>query len=319
MHKHLITDDRLVIARLWKREFSKSGIARIVGVHHTTICREIKRNSENEIYRASIAKEKIIQRRYDAKYPSRKIENDPELKSIIHDHLHLHYSPEQIEGRFKCVSHMTIYNYVYHSFPRGKVYLRRKGKKRRIYGTKRAKKALQEAKNVRIDQRPICIEDRERIVDFEGDTVILGGRKQRLFTLVDRKSGYLLMSKLVPDIRGIADLVREKTKNFSKRYIIKSITFDNGTEFSLHKDIKRETGADIFFAYPYHSWERGMNENTNGLIREFFPKDMHGDKVSLSFIKRVQYLLNHRPRKRLNYLTPYEFFVLKKEPVHFKV
>ena len=87
----------------------------------------------------------------------------------------------------------------------------------------------------------------------------------------------------------------------------------------LHWRLQKEAGVDIFFTYPYHSWERGTNENTNGLIREFFPKGMHGDRVSLSSIKRVQYLLNHRSRKRLNYLTLYEVFVLKKEPVHFKV
>lgn len=319
MHKHLTMDDRLVIARLLKQDFTRSDIARVIGVHHTTISRELQRNSTQENYSAAVAQRKTQKRRIVAKYPSRKIENNPALKRIVHERLVRRHSPDQIYGATGCVSHTTIYAYLYRSFERGVVYLRRQGKKRRVYGTKRAQQALQEAKKRRIDQRPSCIETRARLGDFEGDPVLLGGRKQRLYTLVDRKSGYLLMDKLVPDVSGLADLVYEKTKNFSRKHCMRSITCDNGTEFSLHKMITQDTGIDVFFAYPYHSWERGTNENTNGLIRQFFPKSMHGDRVTVASIKRVQHLLNHRPRKRLGYLTPHEVFVLKKEPVHFKV
>ncbi len=230
IHTHLTMDDRLVIARLRKRDFSHSEIARILGVHHTTVGRELKRNTENGIYSAAVAQKKVRQRRFVAKYPSRKIENDPDLKKLVHQRLALRHSPEQIHGSELCVSHTTIYMYLYRTFPRGVVYLRRQGKKRRIYGTKRVKQAIQESKKVRIDQRPLYTENRQRLGDFEGDTVVLGGRKQRLLTLVDRRSGYLLMDKLVPDACGLADLVYEKTKNFSKRHSMRSITFDNGTE-----------------------------------------------------------------------------------------
>ena len=149
--------------------------------------------------------------------------------------------------------------------------------------------------------------------DFEGDTVILGGRRQRLYTLVDRKSGYLIVRKLVPDnLNGLSDLVLSETLKVKNK--IKTITFDNGSEFAQHKNIEQKSNIKVYFAYPYHSWERGTNENTNGLIRQFFPKKKQGATISVSDISRVQSLINHRPRKRLNWLTPYQVFVEKMDP-----
>ena len=292
MHSHLTIDDRLVIARLHNKDVSCRAIAKILGVHHTTVSRELRRNVQHGTYRAAVAQRCTAARRTAAKAAARKIENDPWLQKVVHAGLRKTLSPEQVSGRLNlqgiAVSHTTIYRYLYRSYPRGRVYLRRKGKKRRIYGTKRAKQALQEAKKVRIDQRPQWIEQRQRLGDFEGDTVILGGRKQRLYTLVDRKSGYLLMAKLVPHgSYGLSDLVRKETKKYARRHTIKSITYDNGSEFTQHRCISRDTGIPIYFAYPYHSWERGTNENTNGLIREFFPKDRHGDTISVYGIRKL--------------------------------
>lgn len=321
MYKQLTMNDRIVIARLLKQFHTYVEIAKVVGVHPATISREIKRNSIRKKYKAIHAKEKTIQRRCDAKYASRIIENDILLQKRIRYFLSQYYSPEQISGRLIheniLISHTTIYAYIIRTYPKGSMYLRHP-KRRRIYGTKRVKQSIQEAKKVRIDKRPLCIENRTRLGDFEGDTVILGGRKQRLYTLVDRKSGYLLMTKLVPDVYGVSDLIHKDTKKLSKKYDIKSITYDNGSEFSLHKMIARDTDISIYFAYPYHSWERGSNENTNGLIRQFFPKRMMGDTISEYAIRKVQDNLNHRPRKRLGYLTPHEVYILKKN-VHLKV
>ena len=315
MYKQLTMNDRIVIARLLKQSYTYSKIAKIIGVHPSTISREIKRNSIRKRYKASYAKNKLKQRRYSAKYTNRIIENDIVLQKRIKYFLSQYYSPEQISGRLKYenifISHTTIYAYIVRTYPKGKMYLRHP-QRRRIYGTKRVKQRLQEVKKVRIDKRPKCIENRTRLGDFEGDTVILGGRKQRLYTLVDRKSGYLLMTKLVPNIYGVSDLIYKDTKKLFKKYDIKSITYDNGSEFSLHKLITRDTNIPIYFAYPYHSWERGSNENTNGLIRQFFPKRMMGDTISEYAIRKVQDNLNHRPRKRLGYLTPHEVYVLKK-------
>lgn len=323
MHKHLTTNDRVVIARLHKSGHSQSAIAQIVNVHRSTINRELKRNTNKGVYRAAVAKNKTRQRRCDAKKSTRIIENSLTLECEIKKRIHLYHSPEQISGRLKrkgiCISHTTIYAYLYRSYPRARVYLRHP-KKRRLYGTKRAKQQQQEEKKVRIDQRASLIENRERLGDFEGDTMILGGRKQRLYTLVDRRSGYAMIRKLMPTrTHGLADLIYEKTKHLARRHSIHSITYDNGSEFSLHEMIKKTTGATVYFAYPYHSWERGTNENTNGLIRQFFPKKLHGDRVDACTISKVQHLLNHRPRKRLDYLTPYEVFVLNKDLLHLKV
>lgn len=312
--------ERIVIARLKKREFSQRRISEILGVHASTISRELKRNGHKGVYKAFMAKEKARERRFQAKYVSRKVEHSRRLQKLIAYYRKKYYSPEQIAGRLKLrgiyVSHPTIYRYLYRTHGRDGTYLRHQ-KKRRVYGTKRAKQTLQEAKKKRIDQRPTHIDTRKHLGDFEGDTIVLGGRKQRLLTLVDRKSGFLLMKKLVPRIKGVSDLVHEETKKFSNMYPLKSLTFDNGTEFSLHKMIENDV-CPVYFAYPYHSWERGTSENTNGLVRQFFPKKMSGDSITGKAVSSVQDLLNHRPRKRLHYLTPFEVFVLKMKPVHFR-
>ena len=324
MYTHINNKDRVLIVFLLKKNYSYRKISSELGVNVSTVSREIKRNSENGIYSVVRARKKVKERRLKSKEKYRIIENNKKLKRYNLKYLKRYYSPEQISGILKLekninISHKTIYSFLKRSFPKSKYYLRHPNR-RRNYGTKRCKKALKESNLRRIDTRDRIIENRERLGDFEGDTVVLGGRKQRLLTLVDRKSGYLIVKKLVPNkIFSLSDLVVEETLKFKRK--IKTVTFDNGSEFAQHKLIEKKSNIKIYFAYPYHSWERGTNENTNGLIRQFFPKGMSGDKISASDIKKVEYLLNHRPRKRLNYLTPYQVFVEKKDPskvLHFK-
>jgi len=139
--------------------------------------------------------------------------------------------------------------------------------------------------------------------------------KEVLYTLVDRKSKFTFITYLS---NGYADLVNKATvkiwKKLKKKNLIKSITFDNGSEFSKHDLITLDTRLPIYFCFPYHSWEKGTNENTNGLIRQYYPKKKIHDKIKPSDIKKIQDKLNHRPRKSLNFLTPYEVFIKGKKP-----
>jgi transposase, IS30 family len=208
------------------------------------------------------------------------------------------------------VCHETIYQYIYNQKPDLKKYLRcRKGKYRRRYGTRIREKQREEAKKVRIDKRSEIVNNRLRLGDWEGDTVIGHDNSGSLVTYVDRRSGYTMIDYVR---RATADrikhqaIARFKKLPKQKRY---TITYDNGSEFSAYEWIERLTGALVYFAYPYHSWERGTNENTNGLIRQFFPKRSSFIDITKQDTGRVERLLNTRPRKRLNYLTPYEVFL----------
>lgn len=184
-----------------------------------------------------------------------------------------------------------------------------KGKYRRRGGTKKRGKIREESKKKRIDTRPEIVETRQRLGDFEGDTIVGKGGRGRLLTHVDRKSGYLLADKLE---KGLAQNTRKRTvERFSGLPKAKkcTITYDNGIEFSEYELIERETKMSVYHAYPYHSWERGTNENTNGLLRQFYPKKSSFSEVTQEKLDKVVNLINHRPRKRLGYLTPHEVFM----------
>lgn len=314
-YTHFTQKKRILLSALEKRGFKQKEIARELGVHQTTISRELKRNTKpNKKYHAGEAKRMAQQRRKEANQKLKRIENDPRLKKYIIKKLQKYWSPEQISGRSKTkhnviVCHETIYQFIYNERPDLKKYLRcKKGKYRRRYGTKISKKQRDEARKTRIDKRPEIIDKRERLGDFEGDTVVGKRGTGSLVTHVDRRSGYTMINH-VPN--ATAKLINEKTiKRFNSLPKQKkhSITFDNGTEFSEFEIIGKQTKMDIYFAYPYHSWERGTNENTNGLIRQFFPKKSSFEHISDKDTKRVELLLNTRPRKRLNYLTPVEVY-----------
>ena len=247
----------------------------------------------------------------------RKIESYPWLEEEIEEKLKLYWSPEQIAGRLRrelgrtIICHETIYQYLYHQRRDLKKYLRcQKGKYRRRYGTKIRERRRRKEEIRRIDQRPKVVEKRGRIGDWEGDTVVGkgGSKKGAILTYVDRKSGQLLADKLE---RATAEEVREKTINrFRKVPKEKRLTFtyDNGTENADYELIERELRITAYFAHPYHSWERGTNENTNGLLRQFFPKKESLEDISQNKVTRAVKLINNRPRKRLNYLTPQEVF-----------
>jgi transposase, IS30 family len=313
-HHTQITDkERGEISVLGRTGMLQKDIAAFLGKHPSSISRELKRNKNSGKYHAGKAKIKLKKRRKKAKCKSRKITGSLRRKVIYR--LKKFWSPEQIAGRLQkdageqVICHETIYQFIYEYRPDLKKYLRcQKGKYKRRYGSKQKEKEREEAKLRRIDTRPAIVEERARIGDWEGDTVVGEQHKNGLLTHVDRKSGFLLADK-INSWKG--EHVREITvSRFSKlpKDKRRTCTYDNGVEFSQHELIGRLTMMAIFFAYPYRSWERATNENTNGLLRQFFPKKTSLAKITQEDIEKVVKLINNRPRKRLDYLSPSEVF-----------
>lgn len=326
-YTQITRDERVVISDLWIKGKSYYFIANWMNRKYDTIRDEIERNGEVNkfgkiIYSSQKAHKKYLSKRKESKKDSRIIENNFEVeKAIVELITTKQLSPDEIAGRYKTVSHQTIYNWIYRMTDyklKKKIVsnLRRKGKKYRKASKLNSFDSITAPKTM-IDQRPEVINTRGRLGDFEGDTVLLNGL-ERLYTLVDRKSGYLFVRHI---FNGHAQTIYEETLKIceNNRSKIETITYDNGVEFSYHDLITLDTGIVIYFCFPYHSWERGTNENTNGLLRQYFPKKAVHGKITESNIKRIQNKLNNRPRKRLNYLTPHEVFVLKMKPENFQV
>lgn len=286
-----------------------------LGISAGTVSREFSQSGGREGYDARRAHARATRCRKKGKQQSKKLLSDPFLYAYVEEKLKLYWSPEQIVGRGKeampaMVCHETIYRFMYAEEREWKKYLRqKKGKYRRRRGTRQKEKEREEAKKKRIDTRSIIVETRERVGDWEGDTIVGGERTTGIITHVERRSGYLLADLF---LQKSALLIREKiVERFQsipdeKKY---TLTYDNGTEFSDHERLERFTRLLVYFAWPYHSWERGTNENTNGLLRQFFPKKMKFATLRQKDVDRAVELINHRPRKRLGYLTPYEVFV----------
>jgi IS30 family transposase len=313
---HLNREDRIILASLLKAGHTQKYISIQLNKDPSTISRELSRNKDSEEkYLPGYANTKTKERRWSANQASRKITVNSKLEEYIIKKLKKYWSPEQISGRLarekkmNVIHHETIYQWIYNKRPEFKKYLRcKKRKYRRRYGTKIREKQRELAKKKSIDIRPKIVEERSRLGDWEGDTIVGGEKTTGILTYADRKSGYLLADILT---KGTAENVKMKTiKRFytiSKRKKL-TITYDNGREFSDHETIEVKTKIPIYFAHPYHSWERGTNENTNGLLRQFFPKKMPLANVCQEQVARAVKLINNRPRKRLNYLTPHEVF-----------
>lgn len=315
-HHTQITDkERTEISVLIRGGLIQKEIAKILGKDPSTISKEIKRNKEKDgKYHAGKAKIKLSQRREIANKRFKKITG--KLRSHIISKLKLCWSPEQIAGRLRkehgeaMLCHETIYKFIYEDRPDLSKYLRcQRGKYKHRYGTRKREKERDATKKRRIDSRPKIIEKRKRLGDWEGDT--LGSKpymKPSILTHVDRKTGFLLADKIE---NKTAEHVREiiiKRFNSIPMEKRKTCTYDNGAEFSEFELIERDTKIMIYHAYPYHSWERGTNENTNGLLRQFFPKKANFNLVTQNEVDKATELINNRPRKRLAYSSPSEVF-----------
>lgn len=310
-HKHLTQEQRYTIERLNRKNVSQKTIAAFIEVHPSTVSRELKRaTNQGALYCSSLAQTRANRLK---SRPSRRISS--ELLELVGTKLiEYQWSPEQISGYLKrhnlgSISHEAIYQHIYRDKAKGgllHVHLRHRCKSYRKRSLGRERRGT--LKNqVMIDQRPEVVDQRSRIGDWEMDTVIgrIGGAV--LVTMVERFSRYtcigLAKSK---EAIAVSGSIVESLKPLSNK--VKTLTFDNGKEFAMHEILSDVLSAQSYFAHPYHSWERGLNENTNGLIRQYFPKGTSLDKVGLSRVKEVERLLNSRPRKCLGYATPHDIF-----------
>lgn len=306
---------RYQIQALIKEGLSFNAIAKHLGVHRSTVGREIKRNRLNDgEYLAHYAQVQT-RLRYQAKTKNKKLTHVH--YKYIRQKLKEGWSPEQISGRMAAdsilaVSHETIYRYIYKRIKEGDklhIYLRHKNRKYRSRkGIYELRGKIPRAKP--ISTRPKSAEDKKRIGDFEADTIIGKDHEQAIVTLVDKCSKFTLMRKVETkkaDKTASAIIsMLEPIKN-----IVKTITSDNGKEFAYFYEVEMRLGCDFYFADAYKSWQRGLNEHTNGLIREYIPKKTMFETVSDKQIIEIQDRLNHRPRKALGYKTPHEVFFSK--------
>jgi len=302
-YNQLTLTERYQIKALDELDYSARQIAEKLARSNKTISRELKCCPPGA-YDAEAAQRNSLQRRKTAtKFHKRTDSVSRQVKS----HLGLGFTPEQIAGRMKLesfkgtISCQTIYRLIKknqwrHLLPRkGKRYRQRKG-------VEAGARLI--PNRVDIDERPDCVDLKEEVGHWEGDTV--HGQDGYLVTLTERVSKLLLTARVKNKTKKI---VSQAIKKMLRPYksICKTITFDNGGEFADHASITRALGCKIYFAKPYHSWQRGFNENTNGLLRRFFPKKMKIGGLSRHKIDEAQFLINIRPRKALNYFNPIEF------------
>ena len=321
-YQHLTLFERETVDQLLVQRKSLSDIAKAIGRHKSTLSREISRTRLTRYgYRAFSAGVEALRRQSIAKKP-KKIENNEKLKTYIHEHLKLSWSPEQIANRLKMeypnsknmqISHETIYAYLY-VLPRGELKkelmanLRQERSLRRKRGKMHPKRGhIQDM--ISIKERPEEVKNRTIPGHWEGDLIVGKKRQSALGTLVERTTRTTI---LVPLKEKGAYAVRKafakETKKLPKQMKL-SLTYDRGMEMAEHKLFTKETNIQVYFADPYSPWQRGTNENTNGLIRQYFPKGTEFDRIPRKEIKRVQDLLNGRPRKVLKWKTPFEEFV----------
>jgi len=307
-YTQLTQEVRYQIHSLLKAGYKISEIAKETDRHRSTVYREIGRNSGKRGYRPAQAHRFACKRREAA--VTRRI-SDADWQHVARL-IRFDLSPEQAsaclyqEQGIK-VSPEWIYLHIYaNKLAGGDLHKHLRGQKRyrkRYAGGKDRRGQLKG--RVSIDERPVVVDSRSRLGDWEGDTIIGAGRRGALISLVERKSGFTLIARLA---RKTAEQARDAATDLLEplKDLVHTITVDNGKEFALHREIAKSLDADVYFAHPYSSWERGTNENTNGLIRQYFPKKHDFNTITDNEIAEAMHRLNHRPRKRLGFKTPYE-------------
>jgi IS30 family transposase len=312
-YQHLNLVQRHYIELQHKSGAIQSEIARELNIDQSTVSREINRNKGKKGYRYKQA-DNLAKKRHKDK--TKNIKLTTEIKEIINDLIEKDWSPEQVSGWLKKnniieLHHETIYKYIQDDKKLGGSlyqHLRHQKKTyRKRYGSSHSRSKHGIVNRVDIDNRPEIVNERKRVGDWEGDTIIGKNHKGAIVTLDERKSKLrLAMPTSGKKASKVSDAIIElfsPIKDF-----IKTITFDNGKEFSSHEKISEELDCDIYFAKPYHSWERGQNENANGLLRQYFPKSMELIDTTKGEVFNAVHKLNDRPRKCLGYKTPYEVF-----------
>ena len=315
MAEHLTSEDRFYIEKRRAENISIRAIARELERSPSSISRELKRNIPddfNGLYSSRVADKLAKMRRTDASKAKAFKSIDSFVDSYLRQSLANHTSPNVVSGELALkhqthVSENTLYRYIEHLEEQGESLrkdLPRRGKPYKRSGTVRST-----IKNrVDISERPAILAEKTEIVHVEVDTIVGINHKFELLTIVDKACKVVTIRRLKSKS---AEAVIEGFKDVhqSTFYDFKTITSDNGTEFAGHEEIAKITGADFYFAKPYSSWERGLNEHTNGLIRRFLPKGTDFDDVSDEELSRIEHILNTRGRESLGFYSPYDIFM----------
>lgn len=309
-HTQIGPGDWPVISRLLRAGYSVRSIALTITKDHSAVSRHVRAYGGKDGYDVREVRRRKRMKRIAAMEGIRILTGA--LLRTVERMLKQHQSPEQVAGVLGSVSASTIYRYIDERAPHLKQFLRsKKGKYRRRRGTKIRENARERAKKRRIDERPAVIERRGRLGDWEGDTVQGSDKRVRIVTFVDRRSGYLiafLLSKMRAELLTTLALQYFRHIPRAKR---KTFTLDNGPEFSDWERLEKQSGATVYFAYPYRFWERGTNENTNGLLRQYFPRTLDFNLITPGELAYVVKRLNNRPRKRLGFKSPRQVFLKK--------
>lgn len=328
-YKRLSLKERVIIQTLLEEGKPKSFIALKLHRSRSTVTREINKwvGSDDEKYDATLAdwhaKDDFLNKRN-----LDKINSFYKLKCYVYKGLLKGWSPEQIAGRIKIdhpkdtnmrISYEAIYMHIYSHrqarLNKKLIKLLPYQKSQRRRPNAKSKRGIKIKNPISIDNRPLHIENRTEIGHWEGDLVIGKGQKSAIGTLVERKSRFTYIVKPKNRSSKAVTKVFAKALNRLEKPLIKTLTYDNGTEMANHKWLTNKTGTTVYFAHPYASWERGTNENTNGLIRRFLPKGTDFRKIDLKKLAEIQQKLNNRPRKILNFKTPLEVIQLERKIV----
>lgn len=309
-YRHLTLEQRYVIEVLYRKGHTFDEIGEMIGCDPTSVSREISRNSRNGTYSAQAAQALADSRRSAAS--SRERTFTTEVRNDVEAMLREEWSPEQITNRMRSegrpsVSHERIYQHVWNDKEQGGELHRSLRQASRLRRKRYGKHSRQGPlpNRTMIDDRPAIVDTRSRIGDWEVDTVIGAHHQGAIITAVERRSRYLVTAVL-PSPNAEAMRVELTAALRPHAHRVLTITVDNDRAFAQHARIARALKADIYFAHPYRSWERGTNENTNGLLRQYFPKGMEFKALTRRDVRRAENKLNHRPRKTLGWKTPHE-------------
>ena len=321
-YKHLAIEERESIQAMQREKNSIRAIARMLGRPPSCISRELKRNfpDRRKVYTPRLAHERALEKRASRGRKDR-LKNET-IRQYAIEHLKLRWSPEQIAIRMPLdlglhISHEAIYQFIYSQVSREgygpyhlnalglRSRLRRRRKRRQPEGSRRSQRIFK-PRGASIEQRPLAVSKRSRFGDWEGDTVESLGHKPGVNTLLERKSGLCLITRVAD--KSSAATARAMQRRFAllPQKLKRTIALDNGPENSDWRLIEESTGLKAYYAHPYCSAERGANENANGLLRDFFPKKTDFTLVSDAELAKVEHALNGRPRKRLGGRTPLE-------------
>lgn len=310
-YKQLTLEQRYEIYGLLQTNLSKSEISQHVGIHQSTLYRELKRNRGFRGYRPRQAGQKAASRRQQAR---KHIRFTDRVKERVEHYLKEDWSPEQISGYLALqekifISHETIYQHVWTNKRAGGTLFKHlrwsRRQRRKRYGKHDQRGHIRN--RISIDERPLVVEEKKRVGDWEVDTIIGKRHKGALVTAVERKTKFTCIKHVVD---RKADTVSQALIDLLSPYKnrVLTITVDNGKEFAFHQKITQALTAAVYFAHPFHAWERGLNENTNGLIRQYFPKNSDLTTPDTTRVRFVQDRLNKRPRKSLNFKMPIQVF-----------